>query len=246
MLASLSLLLLALEGRASAGVDFVCSAPEGTSGTEGALGIIGVPPIDIVCDVIIPQGASYSDISWTVGDGTFLNGEHIEYRYEEEGQFTISVYLSDYTLEGDAPADLSDAEKTRYGFVTACGQPQPQFTYTNKGGLDIQIINQSDPLLYCLDSSSWEVYEGESASGGVFFTSDVWEPRFSLPSEGLWTIRLVQEGLAGTRYSDLTFDAKSKLTDDIDKTPNACAHAPTGGSLLALGALGLMIRSRRR
>jgi hypothetical protein len=226
-----------LTGTASAAdVDFVCTG----SGQQGGLGIVGVPPLDIQCEVLPPPGASYSEATWTVGDGELYAGETISYRYEDFGQYTISVQLEDF--EG---ADESDSgELTRYGFVTVCGPPEPEFTYINKGGLDIKLVNKSAIVApSCLESSKWSVFQGDTADGIPRFTFDTWEPRFELPAEGSWTIRLTQGGMGGLTHSDLTLEARYKLTDDLTLGPKAqsCNLSHAGQAGTAFSGLGLLL-----
>jgi hypothetical protein len=225
-----------LAGVASAAdVDFVCTG----SGQEGGLGIVGVPPLEVQCEVVPPEGADYSEVSWTMGDGELYFGETISYLYEDFGQYTISVKLEDFA----GASEYDDGELTRYGFVTVCGPPEPQFTYINKGGLDIKLVNKSVLAPNCLESSEWSVFEGGTPEGIPRFTFDTWEPRFELPSEGTWTIRLTQGGMGGVTHADLTLDAHYKLTDDLTQGPRAraCAVAPLQMSALGVSALGLLL-----
>src|SRR6476619_3746376 len=83
----------------AATVDFECTS----SGEKGALGIVGVPPLEVTCTVLPPEECSYSEVSWTVGDGELYFGDTITHVYDETGQFTVSVQLADYA--GGDPAD---------------------------------------------------------------------------------------------------------------------------------------------
>jgi hypothetical protein len=229
----------------AADVDFECTG----TGKEGALGIIGVPPLEVTCTVLPPEEGSYSEVSWTVGDGDLHYGDSITHVYEDFGQFTISVKLEDFVPGGEAPA-AEDAEHTRYGFVTVCGPPEPGFTYVNKGGLDFKLLNLSGVAPHCLDSSEWEVFKGEKAEGKPLFRFDDWEPRFELPEEGPWTIRLSQKGIGGATFADLVLHARYQLTDDLLKGPRAadCSTGPGAGlgwSWLGASLLALALARRR-
>jgi hypothetical protein len=233
---------LLLTGTASAAdVDFVCTG----SGQEGGLGIVGVPPLEVQCEVVLPEGATYSEISWTVGDGELYFGESVSVRYEDFGQYTISVKLEDFV--GTDEDEFADGELARYGFVTVCGPPEPEFTYINKGGLDFKLVNKSAIAPNCLESSTWSVFQGETAEGTPEFTFDTWEPRFELPTEGDWTIRLTQGGIGGVTHADLTLKARYKLTDDLTHGPAArsCATVPASLSSLVLLLVPWLVRRRR-
>lgn len=233
----------------AAEVDFECTG----TGEMGGMGIVGVPPLEVTCTVVPPEEGSYSEASWTVGDGTLYYGDTVTHVYEDFGQFTISVKLEDF--EGAEPpsqgaqADSEEPERTRYGFVTVCGPPEPAFTYINKGGLDFKLLNQSGVAPHCLDTSEWAVYQGQKAEGKPLFRFDTWEPRFELPEEGPWTIRLLQKGIGGAVFADLTIHARHQMTDDLLKGPRAadCSTmpAPLAGWSMGAGLLLLALVRRR-
>ena len=215
-------------------VDFTCSPGEGAH-------IVGLPPLEIHCVVEPPAEGTWEAVSWTFGEGTLLMGDSVSFVYEEPGQYTVTVQLDGY--EGpDEPYEQ------KYGFVTTCGEPEVEFTYKNKGGLDYTFENRTTVAVNCIDQLVWEVFEGEQAEGEPAFVFDTWEPRFEFPEEGPWTVRLTVGGLAGTTAAELTIDAKYKLTEDLTQGPRAhwCATGPSaaGGALWLVGAL--LLRRRRR
>lgn len=229
-------LLLAVSAQA-AEVDFTCTPGDGAD-------IVGLPPLEITCEVIPPSDGTWDAVSWTFGEGTLLTGETVSFTYEETGQYTVTALLDGY--EGASGTD--EPYEQKYGFVTVCGEPEVEFTYRNKGGLDYALVNETTVAVNCIDQLLWEVFEGRRAEGEPAFVFETWEPRFELPDEGPWTVRLTVGGLAGTSAAALTIDAKYKLTEDLTQGPHAywCATGPSaaGGALWLVGAL-LLWRRRR-
>lgn len=223
----------------AATVDFEC-LPE-----PGAGRIVGVPPLSVHCEVIPPAEGSWADVSWTMGDGTVLHGDSVSYRYVEPGQYTLSVELEDYEGPSVEVDDPSDPRRTRYGYVTICGKPEPAFTFVNHGDLDYEMVNTTPVTVGCTDELRWELFHGR-AGGDPERVWETWEPRFTLPEEGEYTLRLTMAGLGGTGAAELRFDAVHKLTDDLTDGPKALACATGGGGGGAWVGLGLLALVRRR
>jgi PKD domain len=224
-------------GAAAADVDFVCTPGEGDP-------LVGLPPLTITCDALLPDEGTFDEITWTFGDGSVVTGSSAAFTYVEPGQYTVSVRLENF-VDGDGQA-LGALEHFRYSFVTVCGPPEPQFGFENMGGLDYRLLNNSVIAPYCLDTSKWSVFRGREAQGEPVFEFFNWEPRFELPAEGAWTVRLDHEGLGGAASAERIILAEYKLADAYAEllTP-ACANAPGGVGLLALSLLAAAARRRR-
>lgn len=229
-------LVLAVSAHA-ADVDFTCSPDEGG-------GIVGLPPLEVRCVVVTPAEGTWESTSWTFGEGTLLTGDAVSFVYEDEGQYTVSVQLDGYEGLDTATDDPYHAE---FGYVTVCGAPEVRFTYVNKGGLDYELVNKTVVAVNCIQDLQWEVFEGKSAEGEPKYVFETWSPRFELPREGPWTIRLTVGGLAGTSAADLTIDAKKQLTDDLTQGPHAywCATSPSAGAPW-MWVAGLVVLRRRK
>ena len=185
-------LVLAVSASA-ADVDFTCTPEAG-----GA--IVGLPPLEVNCVVVPPHEGTWEAASWTFGEGTLLTGDSVSFVYEDEGQYTVSVQLDGYEGLDTAEDEPYHAE---FGYVTVCGVPEVRFTYVNKGELDFELVNNTVVAVNCIEDLHWEVFEGKQAEGEPKFTFDTWSPRFVVPREGPWTVRLTVSGLAGTSAADL-------------------------------------------
>ncbi|MEQ1501632.1 MAG: PKD domain-containing protein [Myxococcota bacterium] len=226
-------------------VDFACSP--GEVGTDG---IVGLAPLEVQCVATLPAAGTWDDVTWTFGDGSVVSGESASFVYTEPGQYTVSVRLEGYD---DGSGVLTAPTVTRYGLVTVCGEPEPAFTYQNKGGLVFDLINKTTVAVHCVNDLRWDVFRG-GTGGDPAMTLDTWDPRVELPDEGEWTFRLTLGGMGGTAASELTIDAQYQLTDDFDTAGHAaaCTTVPLGGpqpaGLAAFGALAVAAigRARRR
>jgi len=191
-------------------------------------------------------------VSWTFGDGSIKTGEDVSFTYDEVGQYAISVRLDGY-VDPDEP-DAVVPQEVREGAVTVCGPPEPEFTWSNKGGLRYSLKNESTIAPYCLGDSKWEVFRGRTTEGPPVMTFETWDPRFELPHEGPWLVRLTQTGLAGRSTADHLIQARYQLTDDLKGLPSyACSTSSSGtasgtASGAALGLLAALAarRSGRR
>ena len=234
-------------------VDFTCS-PD-----DGAGQIVGLPPLEIRCVPLLPLEGTWDKVVWTFGDGATAEGEAVDHVYDRPGQFTVSVTLENFV---DAPPDTDDTDavapadtdpyESRFGYVTVCGAPEPEFTYAFKGGLDYELKNRTPAAPHCLSELRWDIFEGRAVQGDPWRSIETWEPEFILPREGIWTVVLTVGGIGGTRSAKLEIDAKYALTDDLDLGPQNL-HCSTGGPAgLAVGALpfalpfALLLARRRR
>lgn len=236
----------------AAEVDFSCVADDPSGVAAGSLQdlIVGTAPIALTCTVLPPDTGTYERATWTLGDGTVGEGDGISYSYAEPGQYTVSVRLEGYVDDTAGPpvedSDLWDPQRTKHGYVTVCGAPEPAFRLVNKGGLDYQIVNESTIAVHCLDTLSWGVFAGDT-TGAPVASFDGWEPRFELDDEGPHTVVLTMTGIGGTSTHDVAFDARFQLTDDLKDGPKAC-HTGEGPAQVAgtLAGLGLLLTRRRR
>lgn len=222
-------------------VDFVCSPDDGTGR------IVGLPGLEVRCVVDAPSAeGTWDATTWIFGDGTTAAGDAVAHVYDDVGQFSVSVELDGFVPFAADTGERSDPTRSKYGYVTICGAPEPEFTYRYKGDLDYQMINGSTVALHCLSTSVWDVFEGRQVGGEPVATSSSWEPRFTLPAEGPYTVVLTQGGIAGTSAAKLEIDAKIGLSGDFAAAPFASGCETAGGAPLAGLPVLLLLRRRRR
>ena len=236
-------LLVATPAR-SAEVDFVCSPDDDGNGP-----IVGLPGLEVRCvvDAPITEG-TWEATTWLFGDGTVLEGDAVAHTYAQVGQYTVSVELDGFVpFAPDSGAEEVDPGASKPGYVTVCGPPEPEFTYRYKGDLDYQMINTSAVAVHCLATSQWSVFEGRGTGGEPIATATTWDPRFTLPREGTYTVTLTQGGIAGTAAASLEIEAEIGLSGDFAAAPHAsgCRTAHLG-PLGTLPLVALLARRRRR
>lgn len=229
--------LVLVTAASAATVDFVCTP-------GGQAGVVGLPPVAVTCDVVAPTIGSWDEVSWTFGDGAVIIGDSASFTYEDVGQYSVTVRLENFEDPGDP--DAADPVRVRHFFVTVCGLPVPAFDIENVGGLEYRAHNSSEIMPGCLDTTRWTVFSGSAASGEPLFDFVNWEPRFALPDEGPYVVRLEQAGLAGAATAELPLDAKFQVPDRLKElNSSACAAAPAGGAWLGLLLLAALARRAR-
>lgn len=227
-------------------LDFICT-PD-----EGAGLIVGVAPLQIQCAPLLPTEGTWDRIVWTFGDGASVEGNAVGHVYPDDGQFTVSVRLEGWEPPAPDSGDTgvvspsSELVASRFGYVTVCGEPEPEFTYDFHGGLDYALRNRTELDPHCLAELRWDVFEGKKTSGKAWLTSETWEPSFTLPREGTWTVVLTVGGIGGTTSAALEIDAVYALTDDLDLGPQKACDTGGAGVVGVLPLLGLFARRRRR
>lgn len=226
---------------ASAWVDFECTGPDAAEVTD--LGFVGLPPLTVECSAYLPAEGEWDQVRWTFGDGGSVVGDTASFTYDEVGQYTVSVQLDGYV--DPVVADPETPRAVRPGFVTVCGPPAPEFTWSNKGGRRYALVNASEIAPFCLDTSRWEIYRGKVAEGEPAMVQDTWDTAIELPSDGPWTVRLTQNGLAGPGVVDHVIDVRYQLTDDL-KSLGTYACSTTPGATVFGSALGLLFALSRR
>ena len=225
-------------------VDFTCS-PD-----DGAGQIVGLEQLEIRCVAELPPDGTWDLIRWTFGDGATAEGAAATHVYEDTGQFTVAILLEGYepAATDTGIESAADSYKARYGYVSVCGEPEPEFTYLMVGGLDYVLENRTPVSAHCLTELEWTVFEGTHVGGEPWRSFQTWEPEFTLPDEGPWTIVLTVGGVAGTRSARLDLDAKYRLTEELDLgLQGACDSSGPSRTGPAFGALPLaLLLSRRR
>lgn len=228
-----SWMLLTWVGMGSAAaqdVDFEC-----TPGNSG--GVVGLPPLEVTCSVIPPEDGTFDAVTWTFGDGSVVKGETVGFTYEEVGRYTVTVQLENFADPNDPNA--GDPQKVRHEFVTVCGAPEPSFELVNLGGFDYEFANTSLVAPRCLFETVWTVFDGRGGEGEPIFTSAVWQPKFTFPGEGSYTVRLEQKGLAGDRALQQSVPVEYGVSDELRRLdPYGCSIAPP---VVAFGSLGLVV-----
>jgi hypothetical protein len=231
---------------AAQAVDFSCS-PSDASGE-----VLAVPPITVTCELQVSELYDYAAAEWLMGDGTVRTGDSVAHVYETPGQYDVHVYLEGLAYAvGDTgveavPPDVPD-QVVKRGHVTLCEAPTVEFSYVFKGGLTYEMHNRSDFIAGCVDTIQWAVHEGEGRDGALVAASDTWETTFELPEEGTYTIFLDMGGIAGNAAAKITVEAEGGLTEELDRSPTACATGPLPGAVggLFLAAAAMVGRRRR-
>ncbi len=209
---------------------------------EGA--IVGLPPLEVSCTLDAPDG-EWGETVWLFGDGAIASGDVASHTYQTPGQYSISVSLDDY-VEYDSGIPFTSSPGLRKdALVTVCGKPSPRFSYIDKGGRVYQMVNITDVSTpRCIDHVRWEVFQGQQLDREPIVRLDGWEPRFELPRDGIYTIRLTTSGLGGSTIAQLVMEARYGLTEEIgDHYAVSCAtgSAPWA-SLPLLLVVGLLRR----
>jgi MYXO-CTERM domain-containing protein len=201
-----------------------------------------------VCFSLTCSEEAPSDVEWRFGDGTTSDEQAPCHTYETKGQFSVNVEMEG---QSDSCGTWTDDDRET-ALVVVCGAPEPAtgfnglFTYAHHDGLVYQMVNQVDTTVYgCIETVTWEVYKGGSASGEPINVVTAWSPKIELPSEGSYTVKLIVGGPGGVEAEELTFQAEDKRGE----ATRACA---TGGAGAAPGLMGLLVglgaalRRRRR
>ncbi len=227
--------LLVTAASAQVDVDFLCSPGNGDP-------IVGLPPLEVRCVVDAPVGATWQQTTWLWGDGGTTSGDAVSHVYEGPGQYSVSVILEGF-VEQDS---VTNPSRRVDALVTVCGEPDPSFTFIDKGGRDYQLVNTTDVgTPQCIDQLLWEVFQGRKRDGQPLLTFEGWEPRFELPQDGTYTVVLTVGGIGGTSAASLELEAMYGLTDDLKNRTAECATAPPSAGWMA-ASLGLLTLSRRR
>lgn len=197
---------------------------------------VGIVPFTLRCSVTSDNFREITGATWSWGDGESSEevlGTHV---YEEPGNYTIRV-----CFQGErAACGAWEFCYKRPAYVRACGKPTPSFLVEGVEGLTYRFLNETDLSVYgCINDLQWDIYEGDEASGEKVDSVTAWEPDYTFPSSGRYTVVLNVGGPGGIAAAKLSFDARN-VGD-----PEACSHV--GGSSLTLGALaGLLALGRRR
>lgn len=232
------MLLLALPA-AAADFDFTCA--------DGGP-VVGLPGLVVNCVAEVPVGGTFDDVSWRFGDGGVATGTAVSHTYEDVGQFSVVAEVTGWVP--DDPADVETPTAEQFGLVTVCGAPEPEFEWVGGGGLDVALINHTEPQYRCISEVRWEVFEGSSQGGEALMTFDTWHPEITLPEEGLYTVVLTMGGIGGTGAASLEIDARYGLPQELTDGPlpfAACDTGLVGGSAgWAWAPLALLALGRRR
>lgn len=222
--------------------DFVCVSPQATQEP-----LIGVPPIEVTCEVALSDLFTWDEAHWTFGDGTTGDGDVVTHSYEVPGQFGISLTLDGlrYAVDDTGPDPVVEPERTKYGLVTACDTARVEFTVEKRAGLKYELFNRTDFLPGCVDDVQWTVVKGQSRDGEVVFEEVAWEPVVVLPDDGTYTIFLDVYGLAGGSAAKLTIDAVYGVDERLQGSSRWGCDTSTGAAgAFALLASLMLVRRR--
>lgn len=233
--------LLLISAAHAVDVSFSCLPNEGA--------IVGVPPLEVSCTLETALEGEWDETVWLFGDGAVGSGDEASHTYETPGQYSVSVSLEGY-VEYDSGVPLTSSPSLRRdALVTVCGRPSPQFTYVDKGGRVYQMVNTTDVSTpRCIDHVRWEVFQGQRLDREPVVVREGWEPRFELPEDGTYTIRLTTSGLGGSTIAQLVMNAEYGLTQEIsDHYAVSCATGTAPWTALPLlFVVGLLRRTRSR
>lgn len=237
---AISATALAQEGQPSlntAEADFVCTAPGG---------LLGVPPMDVTCEVLLSDLYTYDRALWLFGDGAQGEGDRVTHTYDVAGQFGVRLDLEGlrFAIDDTGPEPVVEPVAQKYGYITACGPAEPEFTVEKRNGLRYEVINRSQFIPDCVEDVTWTVYRGEARTGEPVVDFDGWEPVLDLPEEGIYTIFLDIRGLGGDTAARLTVDAVNGVDEKLQGFPTYCATSPAAMAGWWL-PLALLWRRRR-
>jgi hypothetical protein len=206
---------------------------------------IGGLPFQVDCALEADPRLQPESAAWSFGDGGTAVGAEVSHTYTEPGNFTVRTSFS------GACVSEATAEVREVGLLTACGAPRVAIDLFHHGGLDYSVVNRTDVSVYgCLSEITWWVYEGQGRRGKpVVGPLRAWEPRFTVPAEGAYTVVGEASGLGGTGGAQRTFEAVRSPGDALQPFSwgAACNHASSTG--LGAGSVIVLagwLRRRRR
>jgi uncharacterized protein (TIGR03382 family) len=213
------------------------------SGENDNGSILGVVPFDLSCAIASNSAPDITDVNWNWGDGGNADSLAAGHTYEAAGNYTIQVTVNGqsaacYDEESGESGEWS-YDYRRVGYVTACDVVQGEFEVNYVDGLTYKMLNDSDVSVYgCILQIQWMVFEGEGTKGKVIEQVAAWEPEFTFPESGTYTVLMNLGGPAGTSGASVVLDVKPGN--------GSCSTVSTGagafGMLSLLGMLGLRRR----
>ena len=209
--------------------------------------VSGVTPLEVSFKLEKDDSVSISSATWYFGDGGTSTELGPTHSYGEDGQFTVRSEGRAYT-EACGEFSYSDAN---FAMVTACSAPTWDeeaagfFQMEEVEGLRWRTINHTDMDVYgCVDSVTWEVYEGAEVDpaqrvdlSGMGDITNAWAPELQFPHAGTYTVRMSVGGPAGTEGA--------KLTIAVEEA-GGCSTAPIGGMSGVAALAGLAALRRRK
>jgi hypothetical protein len=221
---------------AQTGVPFDCGA--------GALPIVGIPGLEIHCVFVPPtDGSTWETVRWSFGDLGMAEGDAVSHVYTEPGQYSVILELDGWSPPAGGE-DASDPWWPAHGLVNVCGEPEVEFDIVAVGGLEYQLVNRSTVWSHCVSDLLWELtLEDASSDAEPALTFDTWEPRFTFPTEGAWTVSLTVGGIGGTGAAEQQVHATYGLPQLLRDQRGLCAAAPGG---LSFGLVALAVACARR
>ncbi len=220
-------------------VDFELEAADGGV-TFGAV------PLEVRVDIptaYVEQEATDGSLRFTefevnFGDGSdhvFFDNDgspiSLTYRYQVEGQFTISVVGRGF--DAGCGGEFS-AQARKVGDVLACGAPAAAFEYHDVGDNTLELVNTTPIGAFgCITNFTW-ILDGEEAS-----SISTYEPTWTFDAPGSHTVTLQASGPGGA--------SEDTQTIEITQAGEGCSSSMAGrsaGWLLLLLPLGVL-RTRR-
>ncbi|MFT7519648.1 MAG: V8-like Glu-specific endopeptidase/PKD repeat protein [Kiritimatiellia bacterium] len=204
---------------------------------------VGVVDFDLKCNVTYHEMENITGATWNWGDGESSEGIDVEHLYTKVGNHTMRVCIDGEVIDDETEESTPWQHCiTRPGYVLACGIPDVEFSLEQLDGLNWQFLNQTDLSTFgCIQNIQWEVFHKGDAE--PFDTFQSWEPEYTFPEKGEYTIVLNVGGMGGTAAA--TIDVEVKRTGGTDT--RAC---DTTGGTFAFGGflllLGLPLIRRRR
>jgi MYXO-CTERM domain-containing protein len=216
---------------------FVCSNQLDPEDEESVA--VGVVPFTLRCGVDFYEPDAITDVSWRWGDGTeLISGADLveaSHEYQIAGNHTIRM-CAEFTV-GDTGV-VREHCVSRVSHVRACDVPDVAFTYEAIDADTVQFVNQTDLSVWgCIFDVQWDIFAGPTATGTPIASLPAWEPRFSFPEKGEYTVVLNVGSIAGTGASTLTLTPPGS---------GACSTGSASGWGFGLVAFGLAAALRRR
>lgn len=197
----------------------------------------GVVPFELQCGIVTDTKAEVVSATWSWGDGTTTTDIDGTHTYDEPGNYTINA-----CFEGEnETCGTWEYCFRRTSYVRACGLAEPVFSAEPVEGLAFRLKNETDLSVYgCIYDVQWDIFEGTDTTGQPIDSLASWEPTFTFPASGTYTVVLNVGGPAGTSASKLTFDAYNS------GSRGGCSQAPVGAATGLLALVGLLAVGRRR
>ena len=177
---------------------------------------------EIVLDTIVLNNTStgdYTNLSWTLGDGSILTEENIEHVYSEEGDYTICMTIEDTESEN---CDFTICEDIS---IVTCNLNSVFLVNINQDTLNVELVNSLED-----NEILWDFGNGFSAS--------INPVQFVYQEEGDYTVCATVTDTSQENCIEIHCEEISIILSDLDHTKlNSISVYPNpikGGDLITV------------